>query len=57
VAGSGIGLAVVHELVLAQGGACGVEEAAGGGARFFVEFPGAERVDATPPVVTAAGEA
>jgi signal transduction histidine kinase len=57
VAGSGIGLAVVHELVLAQGGACGVEEPAGGGARFFVEFPGAERVDATLRVVTAAGEA
>jgi signal transduction histidine kinase len=39
VAGSGIGLAVVRELVVAHGGACWVEEAPGGGARFVIELP------------------
>jgi signal transduction histidine kinase len=39
VAGSGIGLAVVRELVAAHGGACWVEEAPGAGARFVVELP------------------
>ena len=39
VAGSGIGLAVVRELTAAHGGACWVEDAAGGGARFVVELP------------------
>ncbi len=38
VAGSGIGLAIVRELVVAQGGRCWVEDA-GGGARFVVELP------------------
>jgi signal transduction histidine kinase len=36
--GSGIGLAVVRELVLQHGGAVAVETAAGGGARFVAEF-------------------
>ncbi|MGH7579503.1 MAG: sensor histidine kinase, partial [Gemmatimonadales bacterium] len=40
VAGSGIGLAVVRELVMAHGGSCRVEDAPGGGARFVVELPG-----------------
>jgi len=39
VAGSGIGLAVVRELAAAHGGACWVEDAAGGGARFVIELP------------------
>jgi signal transduction histidine kinase len=39
VAGSGIGLAVVRELTAAHGGACWVEDAAGGGARFVIELP------------------
>ncbi len=39
--GSGIGLAVVRELVRAHGGECRVEQAAAGGARFIVELPGA----------------
>ena len=39
VAGSGIGLAVVRELTAAHGGACWVEDAPGGGARFVVELP------------------
>jgi signal transduction histidine kinase len=43
VAGSGIGLAVVRELVAAHRGACWVEEAPGGGARFVVELPGGRR--------------
>jgi len=42
VPGSGIGLAVVRDLVRAHGGACAIEDAAGGGARFAVELPGAE---------------
>jgi signal transduction histidine kinase len=43
VTGSGIGLAVVWELVTAQGGACWVEAAPGGGARFVVELPHGRR--------------
>jgi signal transduction histidine kinase len=41
--GSGIGLAVVRDLVLQCGGSVRVEEALGGGARFVAEFPRAER--------------
>ncbi|HEX6049374.1 MAG TPA: HAMP domain-containing sensor histidine kinase, partial [Gemmatimonadaceae bacterium] len=36
ISGNGIGLAVVRELVLAQGGAVSVHDAPGGGARFLV---------------------
>jgi signal transduction histidine kinase len=43
VAGSGIGLAVVRELVTAHGGTCRVEEAPGGGARLVIELPHARR--------------
>jgi signal transduction histidine kinase len=39
IAGSGIGLAIVRELVTSSGGSCRVEDAAGGGARFVVELP------------------
>jgi signal transduction histidine kinase len=39
--GSGIGLAVVRDLVVLHGGRVGVEEAPGGGARFWVELPDA----------------
>jgi signal transduction histidine kinase len=39
VAGSGIGLAVVRELVGAHGGSCWVEDAPPGGARLVVELP------------------
>jgi signal transduction histidine kinase len=38
-AGTGIGLAVVRDLVERHGGSCRVEDAAGGGARFVVELP------------------
>lgn len=38
VAGSGIGLAIVRELVLAQSGRCWVEDGDAGGARFVVEL-------------------
>jgi signal transduction histidine kinase len=39
IAGSGIGLAIVRELVTSNGGRCRVEGAEGGGARFVVELP------------------
>jgi signal transduction histidine kinase len=42
--GSGIGLAVVRDLVLQCGGSVRVEDAPGGGARFVAEFPRAEPV-------------
>lgn len=43
VAGSGIGLAVVRELVARQGGSVWVEEAMSGGARLVVELPESKR--------------
>ena len=46
MAGSGIGLAVVRELAAAHGGACWVEDAPGGGARFVVELPQGRRAAA-----------
>jgi signal transduction histidine kinase len=39
IAGSGIGLAIVRDLVAAHGGASRIEDAPGGGARFVVELP------------------
>ncbi|HET7422672.1 MAG TPA: HAMP domain-containing sensor histidine kinase [Gemmatimonadales bacterium] len=51
--GSGLGLAVVRELVRAHGGECRVEQPVTGGARFVVELPGAARAplaSPTPPV-------
>ena len=39
VAGTGIGLSVVKDLVTRQGGQCFVEKTANGGARFVVELP------------------
>jgi signal transduction histidine kinase len=39
VGGSGIGLAIVRELVLLHGGRTWVEDAEAGGARFVAEFP------------------
>jgi signal transduction histidine kinase len=46
VPGSGIGLAVVRDLVLAHGGQTWVEAGASGGARFVVELPGGSRTGA-----------
>jgi signal transduction histidine kinase len=48
VPGSGIGLAVVRELVAAHGGTCRVEPAPNGGARFVLELPGATLVRPSP---------
>ena len=52
-AGTGIGLAVVHELVHQHGGHAWVETNARGGARVVVELP----VPGYPPAVAAAGSA
>jgi signal transduction histidine kinase len=56
VPGSGIGLAVVRELVAAHGGECRVDPAPSGGARFVVELPNATRVgtDHAQPAVAEA---
>lgn len=37
--GTGLGLAVVHQVAVAHGGQVRVEPAQGGGARFVVEIP------------------
>jgi signal transduction histidine kinase len=54
IAGSGIGLAVVRQLIRQHGGSVWVEDAANGGARFIVELPGAtirsDRSGAASPV-------
>jgi signal transduction histidine kinase len=47
VTGSGIGLAVVRQLVVAHGGRSSVEATPDGGARFVVELPGGFLTDAT----------
>lgn len=39
--GSGVGLAVVHELVIGYGGRVDITDAPGGGARFVVDLPAA----------------
>ena len=48
VAGTGIGLAVVRELIALHGGLVRVEDAPGGGARFVVELPNARAADPEP---------
>lgn len=49
VAGAGIGLAVVHELIGLHHGTCRVEAAAGGGARFILDLPTGTAARATAP--------
>jgi signal transduction histidine kinase len=46
--GSGIGLAVVRELVAGHRGRCWAEDAAGGGLRIVVELPGGGRLEPVP---------
>ena len=48
IAGTGIGLAVVRELTLLQGGRAYVEEGSGGGARFVVELESAAAPEEAP---------
>ncbi len=55
VAGSGIGLAVVRELVTLHGGRAWVEKAPGGGARFVVELPGARGRGRGPGAASSTG--
>ena len=50
VAGAGIGLAVVRDLVTLHGGRAWVDTAPGGGARFVIELPGA-RQDPPPAAI------
>jgi signal transduction histidine kinase len=52
-AGSGIGLAVVREIVTRYGGSTRVEDAAGGGARIVVELPYSARSTSTGSVLVA----
>jgi signal transduction histidine kinase len=52
VPGSGIGLAVVRDLVVAHGGKVWVEEGKGGGACFVVELPGASPSGTVPAPVS-----
>jgi signal transduction histidine kinase len=52
-AGSGIGLAVVREIINRYGGSTRVEDAAGGGARSIVELPYSARSTSTGSVLVA----
>src|SRR6185436_6477093 len=54
--GSGIGLAVVRQLVTLHGGSSGVDEVSPRGALFYVEFPTAG-VGAGPALVTSEDDA
>jgi signal transduction histidine kinase len=46
--GSGIGLAVVRDLVLQAGGTVAIDSAPGGGARFVAELPAAAEPSLRP---------
>ena len=53
--GSGIGLAVVRDLVELHGGRAGVADAPGGGARFWIELPYAMHAGPSDETVPGAG--
>jgi signal transduction histidine kinase len=50
--GAGIGLAVVHELVLQYGGSVQVTDAPSGGARFIADLPRSEVPDNAADLLT-----
>jgi signal transduction histidine kinase len=52
VAGSGIGLSVVRDLLVAHGGRSWVEDAPGGGARVILELPGCRATEGRRDAVT-----
>jgi len=54
VAGTGIGLSVVRDIVTRHGGRCFVETSADEGARFVVELPAVARAGGSPPPETGA---
>jgi signal transduction histidine kinase len=53
IAGSGIGLALVHNLTLAHGGLVLVDDGANGGSRFTIEIPCAGRSYEPIPIASA----
>jgi signal transduction histidine kinase len=57
VAGSGVGLSVVHDVVAQHGGRAWVEDASGGGARFVVALPASLVVPAAAPPPSSADDA
>lgn len=50
--GSGIGLAVVRDLIELHGGTVAVDDAPGGGARFSIELSASDSVEGLPPRAT-----
>ena len=54
ISGNGIGLAVVRELMLAQGGGVSVQDAPGGGARFIVTLRCVTATGEVPPSLAVA---